>query len=143
MVLDEPARPHPAPDLLVCGCEEDHVAFQRNGGALEREQGHQLRDSLAFHVERPAPPDVPVLLGAAEGIHLPVLRTGEHDVHVVEQDQRARASVAPQARVEVGFPGPGLEDLRLDSLAGEYGLQPGRGLELVPRRVGGVDRDVL
>src|SRR2546422_9159240 len=53
------------------------------------------------------------------------------------------APVAAKPRVQICLAGLGLEHLRVDPLAREHGLEPPGGLELVARRVGGVDGDVL
>ena len=143
VLLDEPPRPDPPADLFVrCG-EKDHITLQRHGRALERDQRHELRDGLALHVERAASPDVAVLLRAAERIDLPVLRACEHDVHVIEQDERPRAAVTLEAGVQVGLPGPGFEHLRLDPLARQHRPEPPRRQHLVAGRIGRVDGDVL
>src|SRR4029077_2706265 len=99
----------------------------------------QLRDRLAFHIERATAPDVPALHRATERIDLPVLGRGQDYVHVIEEDQRARTAVAPQAGAQIGLAGSGFEDLGLDAVAPQHRAEPARGRDLVARRVGRVD----
>src|SRR5437868_4148040 len=143
MMLDHPTRPHAGAHVLVRRREEDDVPLERHAGAFEREQCHELRNRLALHVECATPPQIAVLHRPGEGVDLPVFRAREHHVHVVQQDQRPGAAVSGEARVQVRLSGLRLEDLRADSLAREHRLEPLGRLELVARRVGGVDRDVL
>src|ERR1051325_4368548 len=143
VMLHHPRRPDAGAYLLVRRGEENDVTLERHAGAFEREQRHELRDRLAFHVERATSPQIAVLHGAGEGVDLPVPRAREHDIHVVEQDERPGAAVPGDARVQVRLPRRGLEQLRGDPLAREHGLEPLGRLALVARRVGGVDGDVL
>ena len=143
MVFDEPTGAHARADLLVRRGEKNDVALERRARALEDDQRHQLRDRLTLHVERATSPHVPVLHHAAERVHLPVLRAGEHDVHVIEKDQRAPGPVSLHPREQVRLAGRGFEYLRFDPLPPQHGPQPVRRLQLVPRRVRRVDGDVL
>src|SRR5437016_2102813 len=143
VVLHEPARANAAADLFVRRREEDYVAPERHAGALQREQAQELRDRLALHVQRAAAPEVAVLHGPAERVDFPVFGAREHDVPAVEQHEGPPTSVPLDTGVQVRFPGSGLEHLSVDPFTREYRLQPVRGLELVARRIRGVDRDVL
>ncbi len=142
MALGEPPRAHARPDFLVRRREEDDVALERHPRALEDHQRHELRDPLPLHVERSAAPDVTALDGAAERIHLPVLRRRKDDVHMVEENQRPRAAVAPQARVQVRLAGRRLEGLGLDAVASQHRGQPARCHDLVTGRVRRIDAQV-
>ncbi len=142
-MLHQPPRADPGADFLVRRREEDHVTLERHPGPPQRQERQQLGDPLALHVERAASPHVAVPHRAAKGIDLPELRARQDDVHVMEQDERPPAAVSGEPGVQVRLAGFGLEQLRLDPVAGEHGLEPFGRLELVARRIRGVDRDVL
>ena len=142
-MLDEPAGADALPHFLIGGRQENHVALEGNTGALQHQERHQLGDALPLHVLRPASPDVAVLDQPAEGVHRPVLRRGEHDVHVIEEDDGTGAAVAAQPRVQVRLAGRGLEHLRSDAVAGQHRREPVRRAALVPWRIGGIDAQVL
>src|SRR5207253_8100870 len=118
-MLDKTSGSYNSTVLIILSREKDEVPFQRDMRALQNEHGHELRDCLALHIERAAPPDVAVLDHATEWVHAPVLRRCEHDVHVIEKDHRSGAAVARQAGVEVCLPRRGLENSRLDTIASQ------------------------
>src|SRR5207244_3112163 len=107
MVFDEPTGAHARADLLVRRGEKNDVALERRARALEDDQRHQLRDLLTLHVERATSPHVPVLHHAAERVHLPVLRAGEHDVHVIEKISGRRVPSPCTRANRFALPGAG------------------------------------
>ncbi len=143
LVIDDPGGADAGANLLVGRRQKDDVALQRNMRALQDEHRHELRDRLTLHIERAASPHSAVLDQTAEWIHGPVLARCKHHVHVVQQNQRARASVARQARVQIGLPRSRLENSRLDPIPPEHRGEPARGGDLVAGWVGGVDAQVL
>jgi hypothetical protein len=57
----------PGGRVVAVGSRDHHdVARGRDAWAVTRDQGHELLDAEAFHVERAAPPDLAIADHAAE-----------------------------------------------------------------------------
>src|SRR5262249_10822112 len=92
---------------------------------------------------RPAPINESVLDRAAESVYRPELFVVRNDVGVVEQDDRAFASVAAQPRPDHAAARKWLEDLILDAFAfADVGEELSRA-NLIARRIGRVDFQIL
>jgi hypothetical protein len=142
MVLDQPAGAVGAAGLLVGGGDEQHVAPQGFAGGVQGQEGLQVGDADALHVERPAAPDVTVADLAGKRRHLPVAGVGGHHVDVVQQHQ-GRLAAALEARPKVAAPGRRLSGAVGNARGLEDGGQVRHPVGFVARRVGGVDAQVI
>ena len=106
MVLAHPGGAEPAADLLVRHGHQQDVTLERHVLPLQRDEGVQLSDARALHVDAPRPHNVAFGDLAAEGVALPSRRVGRHDVHVMqEQDRLGRPAPFSRART-IARPGP-------------------------------------
>ena len=96
MGLDEPDEPVPvrAAHLLVGDRQEHEVAGGLEPFAHERGERHRGRRGLVLHVERAAPPHLPVDEVARPGIPVPLGWVGEHGVRVREEQERGPVAAA-------------------------------------------------
>ena len=123
MRLAQPLEPEAVTHLLVGRRSEDHVAGRLEALTDERGDRHRIRRDLPLHVERPSPPDarppaLVILELARERRDGPLMRVGEHDVGVGEQEQRRpvqRAKWGATADYQSSFSGGGdVSNLRND-----------------------------
>ena len=127
--------------LLTRLRQEDHVAVQRQVGALEQQHHHQRRREVVLVVHRAAAVDVAAIPHGAERRMRPLLRVHIHDVGVAHDQQRPLAAVALDARDDVRPVGLARVDLDRQAFALQHALQVVGGGFLVAGRVAGVELD--
>ena len=143
-MIDEPSRAVLAAFFFVAGRDEYHVAIEQDSRPLDREHRHQLDHARALVVERAAPPDFSVFHRPRERRNFPFLRIGGHHVHVAEQNYRLGMFADPaQPRRDDPAAMLRLPGGRRDSVGKKFLLEHPRRADLVARRVGRVDLDVL
>ena len=103
--------------LLARLRQEDHVAVQRQVGALQQQHHHQRRREVVLVVHRAAAVDVAAVAHRAERRMRPLLRVHVDDVGVAHDQQRPLAAVALDARDHVGPVGLARVDLDRQAFA--------------------------
>src|SRR5262249_52865577 len=107
------------------------------------EEGEGVGDGEGVDVDGAAPVNEPVLDGAAERVDRPELLVVRNDVSVIEQNNWALAPVPAQTRPDRAAAGKRLEDLMLDAFALADAGEEIRRANLIARRIGSVDLEVL
>ena len=88
VVLQEHPGAGVAARLLVGDGKEDHVTLEYQSLPRGGDEGHELHDPHALHIQSPSAPDKAVGDLAGEGMELPVLGVGGDHVYMVEEDER-------------------------------------------------------
>ena len=141
MLDAEPREAEVVTDLLVGRGREDHVPRGLEPVAGERGDRNRVRRDLALHVERAAPPHLPVAELARPRVDLPLGRVREHRVRVREEEEPRPLAAARYPRHEVGALGnPRVELARHPVLLQVRAQVLGRD-GLVSGRIHGVEPD--
>ena len=140
--LDEPAEavavvPADAAHLLVRHRDEEEVAARSETLALQRGERDRGGGDLALHVERTAPPHLPVHQFARPRIPVPLGGVREHRVRMGKERERGPAA-AREACDDVRAVRLPRVQLDLDPVTREVVTEHLRRPDLVPGRVDGV-----
>ena len=148
MIRDQPARPVPAPGLLVRCRDEEQVPIETLVGTGQLQQCHQVGHGDPLGVEGSSSPDIAILDAAREGRHAPLGGIRGHGVEMREQDQSrpipAAAQSAPDRRSGLSTVGIWRRnDIALDPLSSQDLPEPIRKCLLASRRIDRLHPDRL
>jgi len=94
VILDHPLCAEFAALFFVRGGQKDHVTLAIGLVLFQQVNRQKLHDAHTLHIDRPAPPYVPVADFPAEGITSPVRPIHFYDVHVVVEQYSFLAAVS-------------------------------------------------